>query len=102
MGTADLGYCARLIQPPFLYKQRVFPQIIMTQIVPVFIKCECGNFFSPDAYYEICDDCVMQEFEDYIEGVQARRALARQFREVTPPPDRRRMTARRKYDNPLR
>lgn len=74
----------------------------MTQVVPIFIKCECGNFFEVGDEYEICDDCVQAAFEDYIAGINARRALERQFRAVTPPRDRRRMTTGRRPNNPLR
>lgn len=68
-----------------------------------WIKCECGTHYNPELFID-CPECCEDEYEAFINQVIVRRALVHQFRSITPPPDRRRMSTgrHRSYENPLR
>lgn len=52
------------------------------------IKCEeCAGEYCP-YHFRDCPHCTDVEFEDYLLELRARRWLARQFRSITPEPDR--------------
>lgn len=68
-----------------------------------FIKCECGSYFDSYVWHD-CPDCYEEEYDRYVEEIIARTILEKRFRDLTPPPDRRRMSTggSRSTRNPLR